>query len=530
MNLSQLMQGLFKNEQIPTGVSSMSDAQTSAALMARIRALSPGQIISGEVMESGEGFVKLLVGGNTQDSFMLSAKMAQGITLAKGKHVLFEVKNNGKVLSLSPLYENVDHGANVSRAIEAAGLTVNEDTVHLVQNLMEQGMPIDRESLTSIYQEMSAFRDASLQDILDLHKLQLPVTKENLEQLASYKEQTHQLTGAVHNIAQQLGEQILALTESGNTNKAMQLVKMVLNNLEISTNAGDMPEVLQVTKEMQEMPSLLQEAADIENTATVVIQDDGTGGENIPAGVVVKVEMTQENVLLQRLLSAVQNDDKTAFLTAWKDARGSDALQQLLSRELLFSAEEVADKSQVKDKIKKLFEFAAKTEAGLKALEMTEAKVFDTVVNTKQNVQFLNQINEMYAYVQVPLKLGESDVNGELYVYSNKKNLSAKDGEITAFLRLDMQNLGPVDVYVSLRNSAVRTKFTVADDEMIDFLYGHMDILNARLEKRGYSVSASVVEKQDQETNDKIGNVMEHILEENSNIPAFAHYSFDARA
>ena len=127
------------------------------------------------------------------------------------------------------------------------------------------------------------------------------------------------------------------------------------------------------------------------------------------------------------------------------------------------------------------------------------------------------------------LDLSKSIQPGKLYSITCYVK-SAKDGEITAFLRLDMQNLGPVDVYVSLRNSAVRTKFTVADDEMIDFLYGHMDILNARLEKRGYSVSASVVEKQDQETNDKIGNVMEHILEENSNIPAFAHYSFDARA
>jgi len=227
MNLSQLMQGLFKNEQIPVNISQVSTAETSAALMARIRALTPGQIISGEVVESKDGLIKLLIGGNKQENFMLSAKMTQNISLPKGKHVFFEVKNNGKVLSLSPLYENVNNGANISKAIEAAGLAVNEDTVQLVQHLMEQGMPIDRESVTTIYQEMTTFQEVPLQDILDLHKLGLPVTKENLEQIASYKEQTHQLTGAVQTIAEQLGEQIVSLVQEGNVDKAMQLMKTV---------------------------------------------------------------------------------------------------------------------------------------------------------------------------------------------------------------------------------------------------------------------------------------------------------------
>ena len=239
MNLSQLMQGLFKSEQIPVNTSEVSTAETSAALMARIRALTPGQIISGEVIESGEGLIKLLVGGNKQENFMLSAKMTQNISLPLGKHVFFEVKNNGKVLSLSPLYENVDNGANVSRAIEAAGLTVNEETVNLVQHLMEQGMPIDKESLTSVYQEVSAFPNAPLQDILDLHKLGLTVTKENLEQLASYKEQNHQLTGALQTIAQQLGEQIVSLAESGNADKAMHLMKDVLYSLGMLAESGE---------------------------------------------------------------------------------------------------------------------------------------------------------------------------------------------------------------------------------------------------------------------------------------------------
>lgn len=528
MNLSQLMQGLFKNEQIPTAASGMSDAQVSAAMMARIRALTPGQIISGEVVEStAEGTIKLLIGAGKQDGFMLSAKMTQNITLPQGKHVMFEVKNNGKVLSLSPLYENINHGANVSRAIEAAGLTVNEETVQLVQHLMEQGMPIDKESLTTIYQKVSAFREAPLQDILDLQKLGLPITKENLEQLASYKEQTHQLTGAVETIAQQLGEQVVSLVESGNADKAMQLMKGMLENLGIVTENTGIQENVMAGGNQTVFAESTQMA---ENNILPTEEGNILSGESTAQQSVVKAHTQAESLLPQRLLTALQSNDIEAFTAVLKDVENKDFVKEFLQRELLFLPKEVEDKALVKDKIKKLYDFVTETEGKLKTLQLTDTKVFDTVGNTKQNIQFLNQLNEMYAYIQVPLKMGESDVNGELYVYSNKKNLSAADGEITAFLHLDMKNLGPVDIFVSLKDNAVKTKFSVADDEMIDFLYEHMDILNARLQKRGYTVSANIVEKQDKATEEKTGSVMEQILEEKSNIPAFAHYSFDARA
>lgn len=523
MNLSQLMQGLFKNEQIPVNTSQVSTAETSAALMARIRALTPGQIISGEVVESKDGLIKLLIGGNKQENFMLSAKMTQNISLPKGKHVFFEVKNNGKVLSLSPLYENVNNGANISKAIEAAGLAVNEDTVQLVQHLMEQGMPIDRESVTTIYQEMTTFQEVPLQDILDLHKLGLPVTKENLEQIASYKEQTHQLTGAVQTIAEQLGEQIVSLVQEGNVDKAMQLMKTVLDGL------GKLTEGDKVLP--QETTGKNQVITADEKPVAETVADRDVLLNNVSAKQSAGNTATEPQSLFpQRLLNALQNNDIATFTTILKEVDGKSILKEALQQELLFTPEEMEDKSQVKDKIKKLYDFVAETEGKLKSLQLTDTKVFDTVGNTKQNLQFLNQVNEMYAYIQVPLKMGESDVNGELYVYSNKKNLSAADGEITAFLRLDMKNLGPVDVFVSLKNNAVKTKFSVADDEMIDFLYEHMDILNARLQKRGYNVSASIVEKQGEDNEEKTGSVLEQILEEKSNIPAFAHYSFDARA
>jgi flagellar hook-length control protein FliK len=166
------------------------------------------------------------------------------------------------------------------------------------------------------------------------------------------------------------------------------------------------------------------------------------------------------------------------------------------------------------------------TEA-LQQVGQEQSALGKTVQNLNQNVQFLNQMNQMYAYIQLPLKLAESNAHGELYVYSNKKHLAGNDGEVTALLHLDMEHLGPVDVYVRMKESNVSTNFYIADEEMLDFLYEHMDMLTERLAKRGYQMSYHLTVKGEQEGG---GNsTFKELLQENSNIPTLVNYSFDVR-
>ena len=54
------------------------------------------------------------------------------------------------------------------------------------------------------------------------------------------------------------------------------------------------------------------------------------------------------------------------------------------------------------------------------------------------------QINQTYAYIQLPLHLRQGEhKTGELFVYTNKKNLAGRDGRVSALLHLDMEHLGP---------------------------------------------------------------------------------------
>ena len=136
----------------------------------------------------------------------------------------------------------------------------------------------------------------------------------------------------------------------------------------------------------------------------------------------------------------------------------------------------------------------------------------------------MNQMNQMFTYVQLPLKMQGKNANGELFVYTNKKSLAKKEGSVSALLHLDMEHLGSLDVHVTLNNQKVSTKFYLKDDSVLDFIAQNIDKLNKRLESRGYSATAEFINKEEDT------NVMEEILKQDKNISMLSGYSFDARA
>ena len=160
------------------------------------------------------------------------------------------------------------------------------------------------------------------------------------------------------------------------------------------------------------------------------------------------------------------------------------------------SPTEVADKEKVENLYKRLSQQIKMISDGLANAGVQNSPAFSATQNMSSNIDFLQQINQMYAYIQLPLKLSGGDsAHGDLYVYSNKKSFSGDESSVTAFLHLDMDNLGPVDVFVSMdvkSGGKVSTRFTVADDETLDFLSDHMDLLNERLRKRGYELNCSM--------------------------------------
>lgn len=189
--------------------------------------------------------------------------------------------------------------------------------------------------------------------------------------------------------------------------------------------------------------------------------------------------------------------------------------------------EELAVPGKVEELYRRLDRQLKGLASALENAGQTGSEAFRATASMSQNVDFLQQLNQMYSYVQLPLRLQQRDAHGDLYVYTNKKNLAKKDGNVSALLHLDMEHLGPVDVYVAMQNNKVNTKFYLQDDEMIDFMAAHMDILTERLRKRGYDCSYAMTTREEKGSEATKGG-LEPLLKQERGV-MLSRYAFDVR-
>ncbi|MDE7248638.1 MAG: flagellar hook-length control protein FliK [Lachnospiraceae bacterium] len=242
---------------------------------------------------------------------------------------------------------------------------------------------------------------------------------------------------------------------------------------------------------------------------------------NVLTGKATSQEFLNE---VERLLSEGGNEDKSALFSVLDGKEFKNILKNEMSRQWLLPPEEVAEEHSVDKLYERLNSQMKQISQTLAQTTKGDTPLARTVTNVSNNIDFMNQMNQAFTYVQLPLKMQGKEAHGELFVYTNKKNLAKKDGTVSALLHLDMEHLGSVDVHVALTDQKVATKFYLKDDSALDLIAEHIDMLNERLNKRGYSMSAQFLNKPEDT------NVMDEILEQNKNISVLSGYSFDARA
>ena len=221
---------------------------------------------------------------------------------------------------------------------------------------------------------------------------------------------------------------------------------------------------------------------------------------------------SQNNQLTQTLLSQLFQNGKfqsllsTAFQKQWMLEPGEVTKQQNVD-ELFQRIKSQAD------------EILSRTD-----VTKDNQNFMKSVQNLSENVEFMNQLNHVATYVQIPLKMSNQNAQGELYVYTNKKSLAKKDGNVSAHLHLDMEYLGAVDVQVAMHKNRVSTKFYLQSEELMDFISDNIHTLNEHLEKRGYQVTSSCYVSKDPK------KIMDEIIQDNSDNIQVSQFSFDVRA
>lgn len=491
-----------------------------------------GQFVTGEVLQSEGGEILLSLGENR----LLQAKLQGDVAPKTGQLMTFQIQNtSGTKITLTPLYENMNQNSNIASALKAAGIPMTDQTIRMVKDMMSEGLPVDKQSLYQMNRAVNLYPEVPVTTLAQMQRLGIPLEADMIGQFRNYQNYEHQITNSLSELADAFGETCVQLLSGQDAAEGMQFVKDILQQFMGAGQSGN-----DIAEQGQPMgsPAETSEAAPsslMDDTAKQAFTEE-LKGLGVPDETLQKLSdgkgSTQE--LFKELLTSIDRQlegkaespefgKQLSHMLNGKEFR--ELFKDTLNKQLFLEPSEVAKDGKVEQLYERLNEQLRQLNDSLSGAVRQDTPLAKTVENLNQNLDFMNALNQNFTYVQIPLKMYNGNTNGELFVYTNKKSLAQKDGNVSALLHLDMEYLGSVDVHVSLSNGQkVATKFYLEKEESLDLIAEHIDLLNERLAKRGYTMNAEFINREGET------NVLGEILDESRNISVLSETAFDVRA
>lgn len=609
------------NRNISSGTEELKAASGMQKVVSTLEELSSGSVFEGTVSSVKNGKVTLAL----SDGQTITARLSGKVPLSQGTPMFFQVKSNdGVTIEIKP-YTGAGSGGNpiLTNALTEGTVPVTERNLAMVDAMMKEQMPIDKQSLLNMARIANMNPGVDITTVVNMTKLGIPVSPEMAAQFENYMTDEHailqEMDQAMNELADlagshdltpdqavQMNQKILSILlpeqtaagESVNTEGQIETGGQTMAEGQIETGGqttaeGQIVTGGQTTAEGQILTDgrlgAEEQTVNGEQTTTAgqAIQE-GTGGQalgdvlseqqfsslgrllqNIPSLVEstkLFPEAMEQDIFIDTLEdeSVAQNlmtedaaweaaDGKTALdknLTVSDFLRtvsqilsenngmasqsiqkllGSDAYKSLLrnvmEQQWLIRPEELKQEKKISQLYEKLEQQMKQVEDALKEAGVTKNSFLDTAAEVRGNIEFMNQLNQAYTYVQVPLKMSGQNANGELYVYTNKKNLRDPDAELSAFLHLDLEHLGSTDVSVKMQHRNVKTNFYLADDASYDLVEKYLPVLEQKLKDKGYQCTITMTKEEK-----KVSFGDDFLRKDMPQTGTLHRYSFDVRA
>ena len=615
------------NRNISSGTEELKAASGMQKVVSTLEELSSGSVFEGTVSAVKNGKVTLAL----SDGQTITARLSGKVPLSQGTPMFFQVKSNdGATIEIKP-YTGAGSGGNpiLTNALTEGTVPVTERNLAMVDAMMKEQMPIDKQSLLNMARIANMNPGVDITTVVNMTKLGIPVSPEMAAQFENYMTDEHailqEMDQAMNELADLAGSHDLAPDQAVQMNQKILSILLpeqtaagesVNTEGQIETGGQTMAEGQivtggQITAEGQILTGG-QTTAEGQTTSEGQILTDGrlgaeeqtvngeqttTAGQAVREGtggqalgeVLSEQQFSSLGRLLQNIPSLVEStklfpeameqdifidtledesvaqnlmtedaawkavDGKTALdknLTVSDFLRtvsqilsenngmasqsiqklfGSDAYKSLLrnvmEQQWLIQPEALKQEKKISQLYEKLEQQMRQVEDALKEAGVTKTRFPETAAEVRGNIEFMNQLNQAYTYVQVPLKLSGQNANGELYVYTNKKNLRDPDAELSAFLHLDLEHLGSTDVSVKMQHRNVKTNFYMADDASYDLVEKYLPILEQKLKDKGYQCTITMTKEEK-----KVSFGDDFLRKDMPQTGTLHRYSFDVRA
>lgn len=578
-----------------------------------------GQSFNGRILDITNNQVSILLDNNTT----LNARMAEAVNLNIGDTLSFLIKeNNGSNVLIKPFNNDLSlmKDTAIFNVLEQNNLSPSEKNYQIAESLMNNSMPVDKQSMQKIMQQSYKFPDASIDTLVNLNKLGLPVNETSISQYNDYVSNSHQLYKDIQNINNSILEFSSEVINNigvndGSPADTMDSVLHILDfNDSLLSSLSDSEDMVNIDKaiteaepeEIKEGNNLNEVSEDIQNLtsenqeniasnntlskelATQSILSDGQVNNNSEAGINtendtvtttenlknigVDIDSSSEKLSLDKeslsgiyeglsklgvdndIIKKISEESKTPLqllnninkavgdtlkenpenlnLSDIKQFFTSEEYNKILSggvnKKFTLDTKDMKSPSEIDDLYKSMYE---KTDKLMKAFSDSAGgagkNLSENAKGMQERIDFMQNINNMYAYAQIPFRTDGNEANSELFVYMNKKKMNETKDNISALLHLDMKFLGPTDVHVSLHGNNVHTKFYVEDEESARIIDEHMTMLEKAIKETGHTLTNEVITREpalalpeNMVVNEMFGNELEKSVK---------RYSFDVR-
>ena len=502
---------------------------------AEIAEFIKGQILKGEILDLRDCDIRLLL----SDGTILKGAIDRSIPLIIGEHATFVVEQTTDklLLRLQPKDSNLGFDATVDKALEEAMLPKNEKNITIVNNLLKYGLSIDKNSILSMLRQSSMFRNISIETLAIMNKYQIPMTETNATQLEIYRNYEFRLLNQSEQLKQMIGKEFLqSQTKPEVVTQLMKLLEIPSTNMESvkeatisSQNASSQTQNLLDTTFSEAVstsknPQLDQTSMqDLVHTQREVMRANNLTTEQDYVKDNISDPMVSKNITDPRA------SNLTPTLTESLYPEEVQLLNEWLSDKFTLSPNELNEPhsissfyEEVESILEKLHSFF-QDQLEAKASE-SKSNVLSQLTQMKENIDFMKTMNQLFGYVQLPIKLTEQPTHSELFVYTNKKQLRTENGEVSVLLHLDMTYLGPIDIHLTLSGRQVKAKISLEDEGSLNLVKSHLPELEIALQNKGYSMTAEFEQLQ-HET-----KVIRDYLESSPSELLMKRYTFDKRA
>lgn len=556
-----------------TGGATVSDTTATGSVTA---SLQQGQVFRGEILNITANDVTILL-DNQQ---VLNAKLGESLELNIGQRMYFEVKENqGEQIFIRPMENMNPDGQSMAaeKALATNGFTFTERNFAIANHLMEAGMPLDKESMRKIMQQAMRLPEADIKQLVDMNRLGIPVNEVNVRQFAQYTAHQHQLTQNMQQVLDGLDQAIMAGNETADLEQMQNLNRQLMDifGWKMPDTAG-MAEQPGIFNEENATSSVAGEVAAETTTETAQVAETVQSSENPEAQKTEQTSATTgqatinselpapERTFLSELrtqlmemgipeqtaqnltngeqsygsiLSKVSSLLEQQGLVAEQASRNffqSDNYRKLVKKgiqeEWLMKPDAMKEPKEIDRLYEKIFRQSAQLEESFVSSEQSGKQFSEQSQNMRENLQFMQQLNQQFIFAQLPMKMNGQDANSELFVYANKKKLQQADG-VRVLLHLDMPHLGSTDILVRLKEKMLHATFTMDDQTSVSIIAENMEELTHKLEEKGFHFTNDV-KQAEVKPQEKGAIPTDEVIEEMFNqdlVTGVKRYTFDMR-